>query len=209
MTNPLLLLRALFPRLAFGQAARKALREGVAPDAAAAIWHATQAHRALLVPLRPRHSFGVNRVLRYLEWDCALYRAALAQGLTREQAGSLIETVNWNIFGPLMNLSFTLSRLRSTRTGVRLKWALDFLFATVFTAPFQRRVLPDTQGLAFDVTLCPFADYFRACGAPELTRYAVCSLDHRMARDWGVGFERRGTLADGAPLCDFRFRVER
>jgi hypothetical protein len=81
------------------------------------------------------------------------------------------------------------------------------MFLVLFTSPFRRHTLPSDAGVAFDVVACPLAAYCKAQGVPELTRYAACSLDHRMARDWGVKLERSQTIAEAAPLCDFRFRV--
>jgi hypothetical protein len=53
--------------------------------------------------------------VRYLEWDRALYQAAQEHGLSKSQAGTLIEEVNWEIFGPVTAASFKLSRLRSSQ----------------------------------------------------------------------------------------------
>ncbi len=47
----------------------------------------------------------------------------------------------------------------------------------------------------------------QAHGTPELTRYAACNLDFRMARDWAIGFSRTQTIAGGATHCDFRFHA--
>lgn len=145
--------------------------------------------------------------MRYLEWDCALYRAAQEQGLSKEQAGRLVEEINWGVFGPVTATSFKASRLRSSKLQTRIRWILDVMFLVLFTYPFQRRVLPSGDGVAFDVVACPLAAYFREQSVPELTRYAVCSLDYRMAREWGIGLNRLQTIAEGAPLCDFRFKT--
>jgi hypothetical protein len=61
-------------------------------------------------------------------------------------------------------------------------------------------------GVAFDVTLCPLADYFKDQGVPELTEPAAGNLDYRMAREWGVELVRTQTIADGAAYCDFRWK---
>ena len=73
--------------------------------------------------------------------------------------------------------------------------------------PFRRTKLPATAGVAFDVQVCPLASYLRDQGAPELAHFAACSLDYRMASDWGVTLQRRQTLAGGAAYCDFRFSM--
>jgi hypothetical protein len=46
---------------------------------------------------------------------------------------------------------------------------------------------------------------FAAEGLAEVAVHAVCSLDRRLAADWGVRFTRSQTLADGGTHCDFRW----
>jgi hypothetical protein len=189
----------LFPRLAF----RRAARPHVAPE----IWRETLRHQRELAPRRLRSSPGLTLVLRYLEWDCALYRALRASGASTDAAGQVIEEVNWRIFGPPIGLAFRLSRLRSARVLSRVRFMIDAMFFALFTAPFERRKHADQDAVAFDVVACPLAAYLKAQGVPELTRYAACSLDYRMARMWGVELRRTQTIAGEAPLCDFRFQI--
>jgi L-2-amino-thiazoline-4-carboxylic acid hydrolase-like protein len=194
------------PSLAFRRAAAPRLAASFPAGDAEHIWRKTLKLQSELKAKRPRHSFGVNLMLRYLEWDCALYRALQEHGMARSQAGGFIEEVNWNIFGPVTASSFKISRARSSKLQIRIRWILDTMFFVLFTSPFQRRVLPSDDGVAFDVVACPFSAYLRDQGVPDLTAYAACSLDHRMARQWGVRLDRSQTIAEGAPLCDFRFK---
>ena len=60
--------------------------------------------------------------------------------------------------------------------------------------------------MAFDVTFCPIADYFKSQGVPELTEPAGGNLDYVMAREWGIELVRTQTLAEGAAYCDFRWK---
>lgn len=65
--------------------------------------------------------------------------------------------------------------------------------------------------VAFDMSRCYFLDTFTALGMPELTR-AFCAGDDVMYADLcpQLRWLRTGTLATGAPVCDFRFeRAER
>lgn len=205
--KPLALLRVYLPSMAFRQAARAQLG-GCLPEAtAAAVWVRTLDIQRELQRMRVRHSPGVNLLLRYMQWDYALYRALQEHGIGQQQAGEWIEQINWQIFAPASALAFKLSRLRSRRLQTRIQWLLDALFNLVFTRPFRRTTLPAVAGVAFDVQVCPLASYLRKQGAPELTHFAACSLDYRMASDWGVTLQRRQTLAGGAAYCDFRFSV--
>ena len=201
------LLLFYLPPIAFRRAALKSLATAFPADAAAHIWRKTLDLRSELRTKRARHSPGVNLLLRYLEWDCALYRTVQDHGMRKEQAGRLIEEINWSIFGSVTSTAFAASRLRSSNLRTRVRWILDSMFLLLFTSPFRRKVLASEDGVAFDVVACPLAAYCKEQGVPELTRHAACSLDHRMAREWGIRLDRSQTIAEGARFCDFRFRV--
>lgn len=200
------LLSLLIPRRAFRRAARAELSRQLPASMADAIWRETLALHASRPPLAVRVAPGLALLLRYFEWDCALYRAARAQGLSEVEAGALVEEINWALVGPPVGLGHALTRLASARPARRMRWLLDALFGLLFTAPFRRQAR-SSDGLAFDVLVCPLADFFRQQGLPELTRYAACALDHRMARDWQMRLLRRETLAEGGTRCDFRFEA--
>lgn len=145
--------------------------------------------------------------MRYLRWNLALYRTLQEQGMAQSAVLALIERIQWRIVEPVSATPFRLSRLRSAALAKRIRWTVDLLFRTLFTQPFERVILPSEKGAVFNVTRCPFADYLREQGAPELTGAALCALDKHMARQWGIGFERTMTLAEGKSHCDFKFVV--
>lgn len=205
--KPLALLLIYLPRIAFRRAAQAQLGACLPAATAAAVWARTLEIQNELQRTRVSHSPGVNLLLRYMQWDYALYRALQEHNIGQQQAGEWIEQINWQIFAPASALAFKLSRLRSRRLQTRIQWLLDTLFNLVFTRPFRRTTLHTVAGVAFDVQVCPLASYLREQGAPELTHFAACSLDYRMANDWGVTLQRRQTLAGGAAYCDFRFSV--
>ena len=205
--KPLALLLVYLPRTAFRRAAQAQLSACLPAASAATVWARALKIQSELQRTRVRHSPGVNLLLRYMQWDYALYRALQEHGIGQQQAGEWIEQINWQIFAPASAMAFKLSRLRSRRLQARIQWLLDALFSLVFTRPFRRITLPAAAGVAFDVQVCPLASYLREQGVPELTHFAACSLDYRMASDWGVTLQRRQTLAGGAAYCDFRFSV--
>ncbi len=202
--SPLLL---LLPRIAFRRAVSKLLATSILANKRKQIWQRTVLFQSELRNTRPHHSFGVNLFLRYMEWDNALYRALREHGMAQEEASQLIEEINWEVFGAGTMASFMLSRLRSKQLQTRIQWVLDLMFFALFTKPFRKQEMPADNGIAFDVVCCPVADYFRQQGIPELTRYAACNLDLRMARIWGVKLAREKTIADGDAHCDFRFKI--
>lgn len=72
-----------------------------------------------------------------------------------------------------------------------------------------RRV--DDTTYDFDVTRCRYAEMYRALGIRELGAVLSCGRDFAL----GAGFNpdlklmRSQTIMDGAPRCDFRYRLER
>lgn len=197
----------IMPRVAFRRAATRHIATSVLAEAEARVWQRTLALQAALRKQRPYHSLGVNHFLRFMEWDAALYRAVQEHGMTQEQACRLIEEINWEMFGAGTANVFTLSRLRSAKLQARIQWVLDLMFSVLFTKPFRKQSVSSDSGIAFDVVFCPVAVYFQQQGVPELTRYAACQLDHRMAQQWGVQLERSQTIAVGDARCDFRFKI--
>lgn len=66
----------------------------------------------------------------------------------------------------------------------------------------------DKESLAFDVTRCRFAEFFRDLDEPDLGALLVCSTDIDIAAsgEGEVSFERTQTIMQGAPSCTFRYR---
>jgi len=60
---------------------------------------------------------------------------------------------------------------------------------------------------AFNCLKCPVAEYFRSHHLSELCVNTWCKLDYPLARQWGAELERTGTIAGGAPVCDFRWHA--
>jgi len=159
-----------------------------------------------LAPSRPRYNFALNLLMRYFEWNLSLYRALLEHGMSQVEAGEFVETVAVEYYQPVPAAMFKLSRLRSAKRETRVKWIFGIMTKYFFAPPFVHRHLPSDTGVAFDVTVCPVADYFKDQGVPpEITAHAACNLDYCMAREFGIEFVRSQTIANGAEYCDFRW----
>jgi hypothetical protein len=174
-------------------------------DKSEQIWQSTRDWQSRLAPNRPHHSFSVNLMLRYFEWSVSLYRAVQEHGMSQAEAGEFVETIMSEIYQPVPAAIFKLSRLRSGKRETRVKWIMGMITKYFFTSPFHHRHLPWKTGVAFDVTICPLADYFKEQGLPELTVHAACNMDYCLARELGVDLVRSQTIADGAEFCDFRW----
>lgn len=63
--------------------------------------------------------------------------------------------------------------------------------------------------LSFNVTRCRYAEMYRQMGIPELGRYLSCGRDAALVEGFSPDIEltRTGTIMEGAPVCDFRYRL--
>ncbi|HJP35709.1 MAG: L-2-amino-thiazoline-4-carboxylic acid hydrolase [Gammaproteobacteria bacterium] len=69
----------------------------------------------------------------------------------------------------------------------------------------------DDTSQDFDVTRCPYAEFFRALDEPELGALLLCEPDIHLAEEVGgedVQFARTQTIMEGAANCDFRIRLK-
>ena len=78
--------------------------------------------------------------------------------------------------------------------------------------PVESDVVEDTESaFALNMVGCRFAEYFRSIGEPEIGGLITCSADFAIQAalrpDWE--FRRTQTLMNGAPHCDFRWRLRK
>jgi hypothetical protein len=198
------LLRWYAPDSTFRRAAGHRLLEHF-PDSAEEVWRSTRQWQTRLAPTRPRHSLSVNLMMRYAEWSSALYRAVQEHGMSRAEAGALVETIMTDAYRPVPAAMYQLTRLRSAERETRLRFLFALMTRYFYSPPFVHRHLRSEAGVAFDVTVCPFADYFKDQGLSELAPHAACNLDYCAAHELGIDFVRTQTLAEGAEHCDFRW----
>ncbi len=201
------LLRWYFPNNTFRRAANQRLRESF-PDAFTQVWRSACSWQSQLVQKRPSHSTSVNLMIRYAEWCCAVYHAVQEHGMSQTNSGAFIESIMSDAYRPVPAAMFKLSRLRSAKRETRVRWLLGMITRYFFTSPFVHQHLPSEKGVAFDVTVCPFADYFKDQGVPELTPHAACNLDYGAAREMGVDLVRTQTITDEDSHCDFRWNFK-
>ncbi|MEX1022665.1 MAG: L-2-amino-thiazoline-4-carboxylic acid hydrolase [Dehalococcoidia bacterium] len=67
----------------------------------------------------------------------------------------------------------------------------------------------DGERLEFNVVGCRFAEMYRAMGAEDLGFLLSCQRDFSLSEGYSedLHLERRQTIMQGAPFCDFRYRL--
>jgi L-2-amino-thiazoline-4-carboxylic acid hydrolase len=140
----------------------------------------------------------------------ALYRSLKKQGFSIPETALMFHRIydayllsfpkplrlaySWYYFSP-----WSQARLRQSAAYSQLKkHSQDWVFTYV-----------KGDGLAFDVGVdiseCAILKFYRAQGAEELVPH-LCKLDNAMGKYLGLGFTRQGTLAEGGPVCDCRWK---
>jgi len=69
----------------------------------------------------------------------------------------------------------------------------------------------DDTAYDFDVTRCRYAEMYRALDIPELGAILSCGRDSALGDGFNPDLKltRTQTIMEGAPRCDFRYRLER
>ncbi len=67
------------------------------------------------------------------------------------------------------------------------------------------------EAFEFNVTGCRYAEFYKQLGEPELGFLFSCGGDWAMAKGLSLDLEltRTQTIMQGAPLCDFRYRLRK
>lgn len=73
----------------------------------------------------------------------------------------------------------------------------------------EARCLDDTA-YDYDVTRCRYAEMYQALGIPELGAILSCGRDFALGDGFnpGLALTRTQTIMEGAPRCDFRYRLQ-
>lgn len=142
----------------------------------------------------------------YLRFGLALYRAIREALPEEDNAVERTHRLLWEggASGPSRAVGFLLG-LSPDPFGLFAKGA-SLANRHLFCEPYWQREDVDVPGgTGFDYTGCPYYEFCREHGVPELTR-AFCDMDWRMVEQFpGVEMQREHTLSAGDDRCDFRY----
>ena len=156
----------------------------------------------------PRHGAeGSRLVQRWTLLALALYRALRSRGLGEDVSRAALRTLLWDGMRVIGRVAWLLAWWPGRAPLERTQRAMRHFRRLFFTTPgFEWREVPAQAGrVGLDCVRCPIARRFAAEGLADVAVHAICSLDRRLAADWGVRFTRSQTLADGGTHCDFRW----
>ena len=139
----------------------------------------------------------------------AAYEVLQSVGQGKDEAVRLIYKIGWEIYTIMGDLPWFIGGTFTQDGEKRLKIATDAFRSFPFGSPaylWQDVDTGDDNVIAFDCLRCPVADYFATHNLSELCVRTFCKLDIPLAQQWSSSLVRTGTIATGAPRCDFRWR---
>lgn len=151
--------------------------------------------------MSPGYGFMMNLAKSVLY----LFYSIQNSGLSREDAYAFTKAVVWEMARdagtPLSNY---LSFIRSPQ--IRIQFINKILWGIIYTKPFKRSNITTKNGLhSFDVVSCPISEYYKDNREEQLCSEAFCSVDFKLAEQWGITFKRNKTLVRRCDSCDFKF----
>jgi hypothetical protein len=143
----------------------------------------------------------------------------MAETVGMEKAAQLRNRLSDSIAIPVFEEAFAPPEVFVQCGGGDFLPAFKKYYVAMMTAMAQKgleqaQVTEDTEDVfQLNVDYCAWAEVARALGDPRYCYYSTCYGDEVYFPDLcakvGFEFERKGTLAQGAPVCDFRFTRKR
>jgi hypothetical protein len=143
--------------------------------------------------------------------DMALYRTLKKQGFELREAAQVLYDIfeafllsfprpllwayRWYHFSPFHQRRLRLGAAQSQKRQYPGDWVFTYVEGNGNIFDF-----------GVDITECAIVKFYRTHGVEEEIVPYLCKLDHAMSKFLGLGFTRRGTLAEGAPICDCRWK---
>jgi ubiquinone biosynthesis protein len=140
----------------------------------------------------------------------AMNQVLVEAGHSPEEGRELLYEIGWLVYTRMGEGPFLLASAFTDDPRKKMEVATRLFRGFPFGAPaYQwRDVKAAANVVAFDCLRCPVAEYFVRHGEGELCCHTFCQLDFPLAAQWGGRLERTGTLALGAPVCDFRWVLD-
>jgi ubiquinone biosynthesis protein len=129
----------------------------------------------------------------------------------REKATELIFEIGWKVYSRMSEWPLLIAGMFSDDPRKRMDIATRIFRNFPFTAPDYgwEDVEADSNTVAFNCTRCHVAELFKKHDLADVCYGTWCSLDFPLAEKWGGYLERTNSIAGGAEICDFRWRIPR
>jgi len=190
--------------------ARSVLSGMMPEDAAGRIMGRTwEEFRMLEKDLPAQKTLGATFTIHLAAATVAMFTSLTAAGKTRSEAAELLFTIGWKIYQRMGGLPLVIAELFSNDPRKKMEIATQMFRWFPFGSPaylWEDAACDDTT-IAFNCTKCPVAEYFAKFGLGDICYETWCKLDYPLAEQWGGILDRSGSIAGGARVCDFRWKV--
>jgi len=154
-------------------------------------------------------TMGGSLMVHLSAMSTAFYQELTARGKSEELTTKLFYDIAWKVYQKMGRFSWWLAGLNNRNSYNRLLKATKLFRAFPFNSPaYQWKDVP-TEGnvVGFNCLKCPVAEYFQTKGLSKFCAKTWCALDYPLAEMWDAKLERTGSIASGAELCDFRWKI--
>ncbi len=152
---------------------------------------------------------GPRLVMRLSACTIALHAALIEKGETHKNAVQIAGEIAWAVYHRMGRIPWLLSGTVSRDPIKRLNISTQIFRRFPFgPTAYVWESKPAPEGVvAFDCLRCPVAEHFSKAGLSDLCVHTFCDLDFALAGDWFAVLQRSGSIAAGAPVCDFRWHA--
>ncbi len=141
----------------------------------------------------------------------AFYKALKARGVELEEIGDLTYRVMQGWYGMLPKVVLRFAGMLKMSTSTRKKirqaalWSSSRRYADDWVYDFVEGGPEKDFDFGVDYSECGIEKFYKVQGAAEFTPY-ICLFDYVTSECLGMGMRRTTTIAEGAAICDFRFK---
>ncbi len=157
---------------------------------------------------KTKETFGATVMVKLSLLTLIIYEKLLTENIEKQDAIKLTSKINWIIYEKLTDRFWFFTKLFSKKPIKRVKKAMEF-FINYFpykSPGYEMELLKtNSKEVAFNVTKCPAAEFFKEHNLNELCIESWCNLDYPLAKKWNVKLERDKTIAKGNEYCNFKF----
>ena len=159
------------------------------------------------VPAMP--TMGGSLMLHLSAMSTAFYKELTSRGKSEEITTQLFYDIAWKIYQKMGRFSWWLAGIGNRSSYSRLLKATKLFRAFPFNSPsyLWKDVEAGNNVVGFNCVKCPVAEYFQTKGLSEFCVKTWCALDYPLAEQWGGQLERKSSIAGGAKVCNFRWKV--
>jgi len=159
--------------------------------------------------VHPEPNFGA-RIMVELAVISETFFQQITEKMSEQEACRIFNEIAWDIYSKMGKSAYRFTGLTSKNKYDHLLKATRLFRTFPFSSPsYQWKDLPAEPGVvAFNCERCPVANYFKNRGNAPLGFNTWCQLDYRLANLWGGTLALTNTIAGGAAVCDFRWKID-